>query len=124
MESPNLDFYSTAAQIMPVLFIALVIETIRRDRKPVRTSLLVISAAALVTEALSLQVLASGNPSNLKATVIGECLWIAGIFLILRILLQAFTAIATDEGERDDTNAVAATGAIILIVGIIVIALL
>jgi len=117
----GLDFYSTAAQVMPVLFITLVLETVRSDQKPVRLSVLLICGTALIAEALSLQVLADGDPSSLKATVIGECLWIAGVFLVTRILLQAFTAVASDPGERDDTNLIAVGGVVALAVGVVAI---
>lgn len=122
MRAENLDFYSTAAQIMPVLFIALVIQTVRQDMKPVRSSLLIIVVAALIAEAVSLQALASGEGSDLKTVLVAEALWIAGLTLVLRILLQAFAAVATDQGERDDTNLIAALGAVVLLAGIIVIA--
>jgi ABC-type Mn2+/Zn2+ transport system permease subunit len=123
MRTESLAFYSTAAQIMPVLFIALVIQTVREDRRPVRTSLLIIVAAALLAEVLSFQTLASGQGSDLKTILVGEGLWIAGLTLSLRILLQAFSAVAT-KGERDDTNLIAMSGAVVLFVGIVLIAVL
>jgi hypothetical protein len=109
---------------MPVLFVTLVFEAVRSDRKPVRTSLLIICATALMAETLSLEVLASQDASTWKAIVIGECLWIAGVFLILRILLQAFEAVASDPGERDDTDLIAVTGMAVLAVGLIAIPLI
>jgi membrane-associated HD superfamily phosphohydrolase len=118
MGSSNLDFYSTAAQVMPVLFVTLVFEAVRSDRKPVRTSLLLICITALVAESLSIEVLANQDPSSLKATIIAECLWIAGIFLVLRILLQAFAEVASDPGERDDTNLIAVSGLALLVAGL------
>lgn len=124
MRGPNLDFYSTAAQVMPVLFVTLVFEAVRSDRKPVRTSLLIICAAALIAETLSLEVLASQDPATWKATVVGECLWIAGVFLILRILLEAFAAVATDPGERDDTDLIAVLGVVVLAAGLVAIPLI
>jgi hypothetical protein len=117
MDTTSLDYYSTAAQVMPVLFVTLVFEAVRSDRKPVRTSLLLICLTALIAESLSLEVLESHNPSSWKAIVVAECLWIAGIFLVLRILLQAFEEVASDPGERDDTNLIAVLGLALLVVG-------
>lgn len=118
MGAPNLDFYATAAQVMPVLFVTLIFEAVRSDRKPVRTSLLLICLTALIAESLSLEVLEGQDPSPWKATVISECLWIAGIFLVLRILLQAFEEVASDPGERDDTNLIAVLGLALLVIGL------
>jgi hypothetical protein len=121
VNSGSLDFYSTAAQIMPVLFIALVLQAVRNDERPVRTSLVIIVVTAIVCEVLSLQTLATGEASDLKARIIGECLWVAGLTLALRILLKAFEEVASD-GARDDTNAIAFGGAIALVVGAALIA--
>jgi hypothetical protein len=123
MRTESLDFYSTAAQIMPVLFIALVLQAVRHGERPVRTSLVIIVVTAILCEVVALKVLADGDPSVLTARIIGECLWITGLTLALRILLNAFEEVAAN-GARDDTNAIAIGGAVLLLIGMILIAIL